>query len=72
VTIYKTNNVDFNGYKKSTVRRRLSRRISLLGFNSLESYYDEMKNDPKESNLLSKEILIGVTRFFRDKEAFEF
>jgi two-component system CheB/CheR fusion protein len=69
--IYKTNDVDFNGYKKSTVRRRLSRRMSLLGFNSLESYYDKMKNDPKESNLLSKEILIGVTRFFRDKEAFE-
>lgn len=70
--IHKTNNVDFNGYKKSTVIRRLSRRMSLLGFNDLESYYNKMKNDPKESNLLSKEILIGVTRFFRDKEAFEY
>lgn len=64
-------NVDFRGYKYTTVSRRVSRRMSLLSFNRLENYYDYLVNSPNEAHLLAKELLIGVTRFFRDELAFE-
>ncbi|MBD3629295.1 CheR family methyltransferase [Cyclobacterium sp.] len=63
--------VDFTGYKYTTVSRRIGRRMSLLGFSAMEDYLDYLANNPSEAHLLSKELLIGVTRFFRDAEAFE-
>ncbi|MCC5930914.1 MAG: PAS domain S-box protein [Cyclobacteriaceae bacterium] len=63
--------VDFTGYKHTTVSRRIGRRISLLNFGNMEEYYQHLANNPAEANFLSKELMIGVTRFFRDEEAFE-
>jgi len=62
---------DFKAYKRPTLVRRLTRRIAVLNYKSLESYLKFLKSDKEEVNLLCKEFLIGVTRFFRDPEAFE-
>ncbi len=63
--------VDFTGYKHTTVSRRIGRRMSLLNYGEMEGYYQFLEDNPTEAHLLSKELLIGVTRFFRDEEAFE-
>ena len=63
--------VDFTGYKYTTVSRRISRRMSLLGFTIMMDYRAYLEDNPTEAHLLAKELLIGVTRFFRDEEAFE-
>jgi two-component system, chemotaxis family, CheB/CheR fusion protein len=62
---------DFKAYKRPTLVRRLTRRMALLNYNSLTSYSEFLKADKDEVNFLCKEFLIGVTRFFRDPEAFE-
>ncbi|WP_373523595.1 CheR family methyltransferase [Aquiflexum sp.] len=64
-------NVDFTGYKHTTLLRRIHRRMSLLDYVEIEDYYNYLKSNPGEAHLLAKEFLIGVTRFFRDEEAFE-
>ncbi|MFO7823586.1 MAG: CheR family methyltransferase [Cyclobacterium sp.] len=63
--------VDFTGYKYTTVTRRIGRRMSLLGYSAMVDYLSYLENNPAEAHLLSRELLIGVTRFFRDEEAFE-
>lgn len=63
--------VDFTGYKHTTVSRRIGRRMSLLNYSNMEEYYQYLADNPVEANFLAKELLIGVTRFFRDEEAFE-
>jgi two-component system CheB/CheR fusion protein len=63
--------IDFSHYKSSTVGRRIERRLSIRQFDSVEQYADHLRRDPAELNLLYKDLLIGVTRFFRDTEAFE-
>lgn len=63
--------IDFSNYKPETVSRRLSRRISLSTINSLNEYAQRLAEDPAELNLLYKDLMIGVTRFFRDQEAFD-
>ncbi|MDB5246680.1 MAG: chemotaxis protein CheR [Segetibacter sp.] len=62
---------DFSGYKKNTILRRIKRRASLKNTTSLESYLHLLKQDTDELQNLVKDFLIGVTSFFRDKEAFE-
>ncbi len=61
---------DFFNYKPSTILRRIGRRLDLLRLDSLENYIAYIRNNPDELVLLKKEILISVTSFFRDKEAF--
>lgn len=63
--------VDFNYYKPNTIIRRLERRLSINQINKLEHYISLLNQSPKELNILYKELLIGVTQFFRDKEAYE-
>lgn len=63
--------VDFSFYKENTVIRRLERRISVNRFQTLEEYLSFLSESEKEKEILYKEMLIGVTRFFRDNEAFE-
>lgn len=70
-SIYSHTNVDFKGYKYTTVNRRIQRRMSLLDFSRMEDYHLFLKKNPDEAPLLSREILIGVTRFFRDSDAFD-
>lgn len=62
--------IDFSHYKPNTVGRRIQRRITMLGLNNLREYVDRLRIDPAELNALYKDLLIGVTRFFRDPEAF--
>ncbi|MGA7595280.1 MAG: chemotaxis protein CheB, partial [Gallionella sp.] len=61
---------DFSQYKKSTVRRRIERRISQHGLENMEIYARYLKEHPAEIHVLFKELLINVTSFFRDSEAF--
>lgn len=63
--------MDFSEYKFSTMYRRIVRRSGLVGINSIEEYYSYLVSHTAEGALLSAELLIGVTRFFRDRKVFE-
>ena len=63
--------IDFSYYKENTIIRRLERRVSINRFNTLEEYLVYLSESDKEKDVLYREMLIGVTRFFRDTEAFE-
>ncbi len=62
--------IDFSYYKENTIIRRLERRVSINRFDSLEEYLILLSQSEKEKEILFRELLIGVTRFFRDTEAF--
>jgi len=62
---------DFQGYKGSTVRRRIGRRMRLRHKGSVDEYVRLLHEDEKELDQLVRDLLITVTRFFRDPEAFE-
>ncbi len=63
--------IDFSLYKTSTVARRIQRRVDLLRVDSIAAYVDQLRLDPDELNTLYQDLLIGVTQFFRDPEAFD-
>lgn len=63
--------VDFTYYKQSTVMRRIERRLSINQIGSLDDYLRYLLQNPEETHTLYNELLIGVTRFFRDPEAFD-
>ena len=63
--------IDFSGYKPATVTRRVERRITLSETLSLEEYLGRVETDPAELRQLYRDLLIGVTRFFRDPDAFD-
>ena len=63
--------IDFSLYKMTTVGRRIQRRIELLHVASLPEYVELLLTEPDELNKLYQDLLIGVTQFFRDVEAFE-
>ncbi len=63
--------VDFSFYKKSTVVRRIEQRMGINQLSSIEDYLEFLYDSTNEINILYKQLLIGVTRFFRDKEAYE-
>ena len=63
--------IDFSLYKMTTVARRVRRRVEMLRYDSLPAYVDQLREDPFELNALYQDLLIGVTQFFRDPEAFE-
>ncbi len=63
--------IDFSLYKSSTVTRRIERRLLLSHSIDFERYVDQVENDPDELNSLYQDLLIGVTQFFRDSEAFD-
>ncbi|QXI45435.1 PAS domain-containing protein [Pseudomonas wayambapalatensis] len=62
---------DFSHYKRATVLRRLERRLHVTGQTELAGYLDFLQHHPEESRALLADMLIGVTNFFRDREAFE-
>jgi two-component system, chemotaxis family, CheB/CheR fusion protein len=64
--------IDFTQYKTTTLLRRISRRMALNHFHTLEEYRDFLAGHPDEIDELVKALLIKVTEFFRDPEAFEF
>ncbi|MFU8789558.1 MAG: chemotaxis protein CheB [Methylobacter sp.] len=61
---------DFSLYKKSTITRRIQRRMSQNGIEGTETYARFLKEHPPELSALFKELLINVTNFFRDPDAF--
>jgi two-component system, chemotaxis family, CheB/CheR fusion protein len=62
---------DFSNYKRPTVLRRIARRISVHELPDLPAYSHFMHENPAEATALLKDLLISVTNFFRDAEAFE-
>jgi two-component system CheB/CheR fusion protein len=63
---------DFSHYKENTLVRRLERRVSVNRFSTLNEYIDFLRNSDEEKRILYRELLIGVTRFFRDENAFNY
>ncbi len=63
--------IDFTYYKRNTVLRRIERRMVVTKSADMESFAALLEKNPNETELLMKDILIGVTRFFRDREFFE-
>src|SRR5215469_5179093 len=62
---------DFTLYKRSTVLRRIVRRMQVARKESLEEYFQFLRETPEEPQLLLADLLISVTTFFRDPKAFE-
>jgi two-component system CheB/CheR fusion protein len=62
---------DFSRYKRSTVLRRLARRMQVARTNQLRDYYDFMRDNTEEAQALLSDLLISVTTFFRDRDAFD-
>ena len=62
--------IDFSQYKPSTVTRRVERRLLLNQSMDVEQYVDRLSENSGELNQLYKDLMIGVTQFFRDREAF--
>ena len=67
----KVTNVNYSYYKQTTVLRRIERRIVVTHNRNLQEYINYMSNNPEEVRLLAKEVLIGVTSFFRDPDYFD-
>jgi two-component system CheB/CheR fusion protein len=62
---------DFSLYKKNTVYRRIERRMSVHKIDKITSYVHLLQENPKEVHILFKELMIGVTNFFRDTKVWE-
>ncbi len=64
-------NVDFTYYKNNTIIRRLERRMAINQITDIREYIKFLASSREEVETLYRELLIGVTKFFRDKEAFK-
>ncbi|MEA2753096.1 MAG: two-component system, chemotaxis family, CheB/CheR fusion protein, partial [Myxococcales bacterium] len=62
--------IDFTHYKPSTVTRRIERRLQLARVDDIDEYVDRLRKGRDELDVLYRDLLIGVTRFFRNEEAF--
>ena len=62
---------DFHHYKPPTITRRIAKRMAQFNIKSLEDYLQLLRSSEEESKALAQDFLIGVTRFFRDKAAFD-
>ncbi|GAB2187941.1 chemotaxis protein CheB [Roseibium sp. LAB1] len=62
---------DFSGYKTKTFVRRIKRRLQVLQLHSINDYIKLLKRDPAETINLFNDLLINVTKFFRDPDAFD-
>lgn len=62
---------DFSQYKKTTIRRRIARRMDFHHLDSVPEYTRYLSENPLEANCLFQELLINVTQFFRDPEVFK-
>ena len=69
--LFEQHSLDLEQYKPMTVLRRIERRMSGQGYASLEDYLDVLQANPDELAQLHRDLLIGVTQFFRDPEAFD-
>ncbi|MDG4882902.1 CheR family methyltransferase [Mesorhizobium sp. WSM4884] len=62
---------DFSGYKDNTILRRIQRRMQVLQIDDPTAFYERLRDEPQQVDLLFQDLLIGVTSFFRDPQAFE-
>ena len=62
---------DFAGYKVKTFDRRVGRRMQVAQLDTLEGYVELLRREPREAGALFRDLLINVTNFFRDTEAFD-
>ena len=62
---------DFSRYKEQSFMRRVRRRMQVLGLAGLDQYVERLKRDRDQATALFRDLLIGVTSFFRDADAFE-
>jgi two-component system CheB/CheR fusion protein len=68
--LHNKKDVDFSYYKKTTINRRILRRMNLHRLKNLDNYIQMLRDNPDEINLLYKDLLINVTSFFRDPTVF--
>lgn len=69
--LYKVSKIKFDSYKQLTIKRRILRRMVLHRIEKLSEYIEYLRQNPTEVQALYQDILINVTSFFRDPEAFE-
>lgn len=69
--LYRAYGIDFTHYKPSTVTRRIERRLKLGSASELDAYVERLSEDAFELDALYRDLLIGVTCFFRDAEMFQ-
>jgi two-component system CheB/CheR fusion protein len=63
--------IDFGPYKQATIRRRIERRMAARHLHTLDEYSAAVRDDPDEARALARDMLIHVTTFFRDPDAFD-
>lgn len=68
--VFRVTSYDFSNYKRPTIHRRMAKRMMLKSIHSMPDYLKFLRNNPDEVQQLAQEFLIGVTKFFRDEEAF--
>jgi two-component system CheB/CheR fusion protein len=68
--LHQSKNVDFSHYKMSTIKRRMLRRMLVHKIKTLKEYFELLSSQSNEVDLLYQDLLINVTAFFRDTEAF--
>ena len=64
--------IDFSHYKTGTITRRIERRLALSRDDNIDAYVDRLARDATALDTLYRDLLIGVTQFFRDAEAFDY
>src|SRR5438093_61358 len=62
--------LDFTLYRQTTIRRRIARRMLIHGVGTLEAYRRYLEEHPSQVHALYNDLLVNVTRFFRDADAF--
>lgn len=65
-----TTGIDFQDYKRGTVRRRIQHRMNVIAEHTIEGFAERIRSSEEERSALSHDILIGVTTFFRDQDVF--
>ena len=70
--VTKQSDIDFHSYKPKSILRRIGRRMTAIGSMTLEDYAQVLEEQPEEVGRLASDLLINVTQFFRDPEAFDF
>lgn len=69
--IHERRNFDFRSYKRASLSRRIAKRMQTVGAGDCPSYIEILEADPGEFGALFDAILINVTSFLRDKDAWE-
>jgi two-component system CheB/CheR fusion protein len=69
--LHQATGVDFTNYKATTLQRRIARRMVLHKIEALSGYANYLRQNPGETEALYQDILIHVTKFFRDAESYE-